>query len=115
MEDDSATGFEPAGRDVDVALVDTCRVERRDLRWQPRERHLDVRVVRLVPAVRHRPEAGDVGLGPVGPRRVLGRSEELEAPAAVELEAFVMVDAVHGQSADPVTSGLVHGWVTSAI
>ncbi len=101
MEDDAPSGLQPGGRDLEVALVDARRVLLGDLGRPSRERHLDVRVMRLVPGVRHRPQARDLGLGPVGSGRAIRRAEELETPPAVELDSVEMVDAVHGQATDP--------------
>ena len=99
MENDPSSG--PLLGHRELALVDPRRVRVREGRWPARERHLDVRVVRMIPGAGHRPEARHVRLDPVRTDRGVGRREELEAPAAVERHGLAADDAVHGEAAGP--------------
>ena len=98
MEHDTPVG--PPVGEVDLALVDAGRVPFRDLGRQAVERHLDVRVVRVVPGARHRPDTRDIGLAPVRAWLVIGACEELEAPTAIERETVAVGDAVHQETAE---------------
>ena len=71
------------------------------VRRQARERHLDVRVVRLVPGVLASSSSpGPRSRASVGVDRIVRSAEELEAPRAVEREPVVVADAVHREAAD---------------
>ncbi len=105
VEDDPPS--RPVGGELELALVDAGRVQLRDRRRAARERHLDVRVVRDVPGPGHRPDTRDVSLRPVGAGGIVGSPQELEPPPAVEREPLAVLDAVHGEAADPRQFGVV--------
>ena len=107
VEDDAPA--RPVRGDLELALVDAGRVDARGSRAAgPRTasgRWCSAACPRCRPSSRRsgRPPQPSPG------RARVGRPEELEAPATVEREPLPVVDAVHGESADPRQFGVVPG------
>ena len=62
MQDDLAAL--PGAWHGETAAIDTCRVVLRQPRWWPVEGHRDIRVVRMVTDILHRPVGGHVDVAP---------------------------------------------------